>query len=443
MNVQLKGMPFPAQMPFFLSRARHTCYGGSRGPGKSWAMRRKLVFLCLRYTGLNCLLLRRTLPELRENHVVPLLQDTYGIAKYNGSTRVFTFANGSRIVMGYCKSEADVLQYQGQQYDVVGMEEATHFTQWQRDQILLTNRNTRPDFTPRMYYTCNPGGVGHGWVKRLFIDRQYREAERPEDYCFIRARVYDNPAILQNDPDYIRTLEALPEDLRRAYLDGDWDVFSGQYFREFRRDSHVVEPFPIPAHWQRYRAIDYGLDMLACLWGAVDGRGCLYIYRELCGKDLVVSAACKAILGAEAPGEKPACTFAPRDIWQRSRATGETMADMFAAGGLPLAPVANGRVDGWLGLKERLRLKPDGAGGQAPGLRIFSTCRALIANLPLLQHDAKNPNDIATEPHEITHAPDALRYMLDGRPGPGRLLLPREGGRGLEGQIADFMQYGG
>ena len=443
MKINLKDAPFPAQIPFFTSRAAHTCYGGSRGPGKSWAMRRKFVFLALKYRNLNLLLLRRTLPELRENHVVHLLKDTHGFAKYNSTERVLTFATGSRIIMGYCKSEADVLQYQGQEYDVVGMEEATHFTKWQWEQLTLMNRNTRTDFKPRMYYTCNPGGVGHAWVKELFIDKNYRNGEQPEDYCFIKARVYDNPAIMQNNPDYIRRLEALPEDLRRAYLDGDWDVFTGQYFREFRREVHTVEPFPIPAHWRRYRAIDYGLDMLACLWGAADDMGNLYIYRELCKKDLIVSEACKAIFASEAPSETPFCTYAPKDIWQRSRATGQTMAQMFAEGGLPLTPVANSRVDGWLNIKEWLRPRPDGMGGEAPRLRIFNTCRELIANIPLLQHDDKDPNDVATEPHDITHAPDALRYMLDGRPGPTIIMLPTEGGRPMEDQISDFMHYGG
>lgn len=432
-------------MPFFLSRAAHTCYGGSRGPGKSWAMRRKFLLLCINnaYRGLNCLLLRRTLPELRENHVLHLLADTQGMARYNATDRVLTFATGSRIVMGYCKHEADVLQYQGQEYDVVGMEEATHFTEWQWQQLTLMNRNTKTWFRPRMYYTCNPGGVGHAWVKKMFIDRDYEKGENPDDYLFIKARVYDNPAIMQNDPDYIRKLQALPEDLRRAYLDGDWDVFAGQYFREFRRDVHVIDPFPIPSHWRRYRALDYGLDMLACLWGAVDEMGNLYVYREVCKPDLIISDACKAILAAQAEGEKIICTFAPKDIWERSRITGIERATTFAQGGVPLSMVANGREAGWLNLKEWLKPVPDGTGGKVPRLHIFSTCRQLIHDIPLLQHDDKKPDDVSTEPHDITHAPDALRYMIDGRPGPTQIMIPREGGRPLEDQVADFMRYGG
>ena len=136
-------------------------------------------------------------------------------------------------------------------------------------------------FSPRMYFTCNPGGVGHTWVKRLFIDRDYQGNERPEDYTFIKSLVYDNKFLMDNDPDYIRTLENLPENRRKAMLDGDWDIFEGQYFPEFSRDIHVIEPFAIPSDWRRYRALDYGLDMLACYWIAVDGQNKSYVYKEL------------------------------------------------------------------------------------------------------------------------------------------------------------------
>ena len=188
----LKGIPNARQEEFFLSAARHTAYGGARGGGKSWAMRRKLVLMAFYYPSLNVLLLRRTLNELRENHVVPLLRELGGTALYNAAERVFKFPNGSRLKLGYCDGENDVYQYQGQEYDVIGLEEATHFTEEQMRFITTCNRTTRTDMTPRMYYTCNPGNVGHAWVKRLFLDCIYREGEHAEDYAFIPARVWDN-----------------------------------------------------------------------------------------------------------------------------------------------------------------------------------------------------------------------------------------------------------
>ena len=426
------------QRAFFLSRARHICYGGARGGGKSWAMRKKLELLAINYPGINILLLRRTLPELRENHVMPMLRDLHGIAKYNATDKTFSFQNGARIVAGYCASEADVLRYQGQEYDVIGMEEATHFTEEQMQFLTTCNRTAKPGFRPRMYYTCNPGNVGHAWVKRLFIDRAYRGREQAEDYAFIPARVWDNRPLMERNPEYVDTLANLPEDLRRAYLDGDWDVFAGQYFTEFRRSLHVCDPFEIPAHWTRYCALDYGLDMLAAIWCAFDDAGNAYVYRELCRENAVISDAAHRIISAGG-SDRIVCTYAPADMWGRNRATGKAQAEMFAAEGLPLTMVRNARVDGWLALKEWLRPLPDGTGGQRAKLCIFSTCTRLIHDLPLLQHDAHNPTDVATEPHDITHAPDALRYLFDGRPR-HRIALPAEGG--LDG-IGNFLEYGG
>ena len=185
----LSGTPNPRQAEFFRAQARHTAYGGARGGGKSWAMRRKLVLLAFATPGLNALLLRRTLPELRENPVVPLLRELHGVADYNAAELVFRFPNGARLRLGYCDGANDVYQYQGQEYDVIGMEEATHFTEEQMRFLTTCNRTVKPNFRPRMYYTCNPGNVGHAWVKRLFIDRRFQNGERPEDYAFIPARV--------------------------------------------------------------------------------------------------------------------------------------------------------------------------------------------------------------------------------------------------------------
>lgn len=366
--------------------------------------------LALYYPNLRLLLLRRTLPELKENHLLPLQQELHGIATYRDSDKSFTFPNGSRLKLGYCDSESDIFQYQGQEYDVIAMEEATHFTEAQQQFLTTCNRSTRKDFTPRMYYTCNPGNVGHAWVKRLFIDRDYREGERPEDYIFIPAKVWDNTVLLEANPEYVRTLEALPPELRRAHLDGDWNVFAGQFFTSWDERKHVIDPFPIPDHWLRFRAIDYGLDRLACLWGASDESGNIYIYNEWCISDTIISDAVKGI--TERSTGRELCTYGPKDLTARSRETGVPRTETFALCGLPLTVVSNTRIAGWNNMAEWLKIREDGQ----PRLRIFRNCRELIHCLPLLQHDEKKPDDCATEPHNITHAPDALRYMLDGRP---------------------------
>ena len=415
MEFLLKGYPNPRQREFFESRARHTAYGGARGGGKSWAIRRKLVLLALRYPGLQILLLRRTLSELTENHVRLMQTELSGFVDYNQTQRVFTFPNGSRIKLGYCDNEQDVYRYQGQEYDVIGLEEATQFTESQMQFLTTCNRSVRTDFTPRMYYTCNPGGVGHGWVKRLFIDRRYRGSEQAEDYVFIPARVTDNP-FLMRDKSYVVTLENLPEPLRRAYLDGDWGVLAGQYFGEFSRSRHVVEPFPIPKSWRKFRAMDWGYnDLCAVLWFAVAPGGRVYAYREYYERQVLSSEAARRI--RQLTGEETiAYTVASPDAWQNRGMSGSgdlsgmSIAEVFAHGGVPLVKADNARVAGWQRVREYLAEADDGL----PRLILFRTCENLIRTLPTLTFDEHFVEDVSGRCED--HAPEALRYGLMSRP---------------------------
>jgi len=419
MNLILHGTPNPRQREFFLSRARHTAYGGARGGGKSWAMRRKLLLLALNYPRLNILLLRRTLPELRENHILPLQRELYGAAQYNATERVFNFPNGSRIKLGYCDTAYDVYQYQGQEYAVIGMEEATHFTEEQQQFLTTCNRTSQAGFTPRMYYTCNPGNVGHAWVKRLFIDRLYRGDERAEDYAFIPARIWDNSALLNADPGYVRQLMALPEDLRRAHLDGDWDVHAGQYFREFSREKHVVPAFDIPKGWRRFRSMDWGYNDPCCvLWHAVDGEGRVYTYRELYVRQMLAGEVARRVV--ELTGEERiAYTVASPDLWQQRGATltskggfeGESLAEIFIKSGMPISPADNSRVAGWQRVRDYMAPASDGE----PRWRCFADCANLIRTLPVMQYDSRCREDVADGED---HAPEALRYGLMSRPAP-------------------------
>ena len=402
--------PYPKQVQFFRATNKYIAYGGARGGGKSWAARVKAVLLALHYPGIQILLLRRSLTELRENHTIPLLKLLKGIAKYREQSKEFRFPNESRIVLGYCDSEGDVLQYQGQAYDVIFLEEATQFTEFQVQTLTESNRSSglcQTAFYPRMYFTCNPGGVGHTWVKRLFIDRRYRNRECPEDYAFIPAKVYDNTFILEHSPDYVRTLENLPEDRRRAMLHGDWDIFEGQYFSEFSREIHVCKPFPIPAHWKRYVTMDYGLDMLAAYEIAVDEENRAYVTREVYESNLVIYDAARRL----GTFEKPSLYLAPPDLWNRRQETGKSVADIFAEHHIYLTKSGNDRVAGWLSVKEWLRPFGDVDGITRARLTVFENCANLIRTLPALQYDRQNPNDAATAPHELTHGPDALRYF--------------------------------
>ena len=235
---------------------------------------------------------------------------------------------------------------------------------------------------------------------------------------FIQAKVTDNTVLMENDPGYIDMLNNLPEDIRRAWRDGDWDLFVGQYFTEWRRETHVVKPFEIPKEWKRYFCMDYGLDMLAAYWIAVDGQGRAYVYREVYEPNLIISEAAKRIKAAEGEGEKVHTRLAPPDLWNRRQDTGRSVADIFRENGLRLQQASNDRVSGWLEMKEWLHPTANEQGEMQPGLQVFENCRNLIKSMPALQYDERNPSDCATEPHEFTHGPDAIRYFLAGRPRP-------------------------
>lgn len=415
---------YPPQLEFFKSKTRYTAYGGARGGGKSYAARTKAVLMALNYSGIQILFLRRTYGDLNKNHIQPMLKIFHSliknkVMKYKDTDKVFSFVNGSNIHFGYCDNEKDVIHYQGQSYDVIFMEEATQFTEFQFQCLTECNRSSGlikgKKFKSRMYFTCNPGGVGHEWVKRLFVDRLYKNNEKEEDYTFIRSSVYDNKFLMDNDPDYVRTLENLPEKRKRAMLYGDWDVLEGQYFEEFSRDVHVVEPFEIPKHFRRYIAFDYGLDMLACYFIALDERGKAYVYKEIYQSGLIISQAAQEILNAKA-GEEIYQIFAPPDMWNKRQETGRSIAEIFRTNGLLLTKANNDRVQGWLDLKEWLKPYEDEQGIKTANIVFFKNCQNLIRSLPLLQYDSKNPNDTSREPHEITHAPDAIRYFVAGRP---------------------------
>lgn len=407
--------PNEKQRLFFESTARYTAYGGARGGGKSWAMRTKMVLLAINYPGINILLLRRTLGELRENHILPLQKLLTGIAEYRESQKEFRFSNGSRIKLGYCDAESDVLQYQGQSYEVIGLEEATHFTFFQFQCLTECNRcsgNMQTSFAPRMFLTANPGGVGHDWFKRLFVERKYRGNEKAENYAFIRSLVFDNTFLMKNNPEYVETLLALPEKRRAAMLYGDWDSFEGAFFPEFCQDVHVCRPFDIPSHWQRFRALDYGLDMTACLWLAVSPEGRVYAYRELYEPGLLLSEAAQKIRFATPVGESIRYTVASPDLWNRRQESGKSGAEVMNGAGLTgLKKADNERINGWRVVREYLK---DDTNGKS-SLCIFDCCSNLIRCLPLLRFDENVKEDAADSPHEITHAPEALRYALMSR----------------------------
>ena len=407
------------QRAFIQSEAFETLFGGAAGGGKSYGQLVDALLFAARYRGSKQLILRRTFPELEKSIIrTALALFPREIAKYSDAGHVWRFVNGSVIDFGYCDAENDVYKYQSAEYDVIRFDELTHFTESMYTYLISRVRGAN-DFPKQVKSATNPGGVGHQWVKERFIDPVPPGTlmhTNAGTRVFIPSFVDDNVFLMHADPGYKQRLLNLSANDQKALLYGQWDLAEGRYFDEWRERVHVVRPFAVPAHWRRYVALDYGLDMLAALWIALDEQGRAYVYQEYCeGKDLgeghrglIVSEAARAV-AARSAGQKIELFLAPPDLWNRRQETGRSAADYFFAGGCPLTKTSNDRVNGWLAVKEWLRVDADEFGGRTARLRVFDTCRNLIRCLPAVQVDTRHPNDAAREPHNITHPPDALR----------------------------------
>lgn len=429
------GTANPKQRLFYYSRALYTCYGGAKGGGKTHAVRVKAVGGAYTNPGIKILIMRKTYPELEDNHIRPILKMIVrGTAAYNGSSHILTFDNGSTIKFGHWSGEQSEDEYNGLEYDWIFIDEATQFSERAFNFLGGCLRGTS-SYPKRMYLTCNPGGVGHRWVKRLFIDKKYKvnpenpeESENPNDYNFIFATVDDNTALLKSSPSYLRMLANMPEDKRRAYRYGDWNAIGGNYFPEFSVGTHVTKPFQIPSYWQLFRSFDYGLDMFHVLYYAIDTDGRTWVFREYRHKNLIVQDAAKRTLEHSLPGEAYVITYAPPDMWSRQKDTGRTMAELFMANGLSIVKSDNNRVQGHMMIKDMLTPMPlkdpyliarfggaDVAPKTLPGLMFFDNCTNIISDLQDIQADDDNPNDCAKDPHEVTHSVDCLRYFCVSR----------------------------
>ena len=432
------------QHAFVGSSAFETLFGGAAGGGKTYGQLVDALLYAGKYAGSKQLMLRRTFPEL-ELTMIRESRKLYPreMAKYNESKHLWTFANGSTIQFGYCDNEGDVYNYQSAEFDVIRFDELTHFTEFMYTYLISRVRGANT-FPRAVKSTTNPGGVGHVWVKARFIDpapaNTIFEGDAGTTRIFIPSRLDDNVFLTRNDPGYRQRLENLPESERQALLCGEWDIYEGVYFDEFRRDIHVVKPFPIPDHWRRYLAIDYGLDMLACYIAAVDPQGYAYVYKEYCQSNLVVSKASAAIKHLIGDDDIYAM-YAPPDLRGRSRDSGKSQLELFADNGLHFQLADSDRESGWLNLKEWLKPVYDETGETIARVRFFETCPEIIRTLPALQRDKKKPSDCATEPHDITHSPDAIRYLFSRQPKPG-IRTPDKYTERMFDEYESFLAYG-
>lgn len=435
------------QQSFIQAEADEVLFGGAAGGGKSYGQLVDAWLYALKYPESKQLALRRTFPDLERSLILASLGlFSREVATYNSSQHRWYFVNGSIIEFGYCDNEKDVHRYQGAEYDVIRFDELTHFSEYMYVYLLSRLRGSKP-YPRQIKSSTNPGGVGHYWVKARFIDigaegveHKVRDENTGEvsTRVFIPSKLDDNPFLLQGDPGYAKRLNLLPEKERKALREGNWDIFEGQYFEMFRREVHCFEPFAIPASWRRYVAFDYGQDMFAAYFAAMDERENIWVYKEVYKDKLLASEAAELLQSRIDEEEKISAFFAPPDLWNKHSDTGRSTADIFAAKGMGLTRANNDRVQGWYDLAEWLRVYDDEQGAKTAKLKVGSNCLNLLRTLPALQRSERNPNDCAKDPHELTHAPDALRYLVAGRPWAEK---PRQESRFAAG-ARSFMRLG-
>ena len=436
------GRPNEKQGAMLRARTRHIGFGGARGGGKSWAVRCKAKLLALRYPGIRMLIVRRTYPELMNNHIQILRTELLELAKYNDKDKVLRFNNGSSIHFSYCQYDKDLDRLQGVEFDVIFLDEATQLSEFQMKTITACLRGVN-DFPKRIYYTCNPGGQGHGYIKRIFIDRQYEAGEDPADYTFIQSLVTDNRVLMEAQPDYVKQLEALPEKLRRAWLEGDWDIFEGQFFEDLRTSpdirecaehgidpedakkrglwTHVIPAFDPPREWKLYRSFDWGYAKpFSCAWWAVDYDGRLYRILELYGctktpnegvkwttdevfqKIAQIEREHRWLKGRQIEG------VADPAIWQENG--GVSIAETAERYRVYFNPGDHERIAGWMQCHYRLAFDENGV----PMMYVFDTCKAFLRTVPLMVYDEHHPEDLDTDLED--HVCDEWRYMCMARP---------------------------
>lgn len=437
--------PQPKQVAF-MSRPEYEClYGGAAGGGKSDAM----LIEALRqvnipnYRGIT---FRRTYPQLealisRSRELYPKI---FPKARYNTSEKRWTFPSGATLFFGYMQHESDKFNYQGKPYDYIGFDELTHFTFTQYMYLMSRNRPTGPNTRVYMRATANPGGIGHAWVKERFItpappmtpiESKYK-IQTPENKIiemsrrriFVPATVFDNQALLTNDPEYLASLAALPEAERLALLYGSWDSFDGQVFSEWRNNpehyddhkwTHVINEFEIPQNWRIVRVFDFGYaHPFAVEWLAFDTQGKCYIVEEYYGWNGTANQGAMLEPHQIADNIKRIENESPRlrgreingiadpSIWDKSR--GESIARVMEKhpNYIYFQPGKNDRLSGKMQYHYRMAFDENGE----CLLQVFKNCKQFIRTIPALVYDEKHIEDIDTEGED--HIYDAVRYGL-------------------------------
>lgn len=422
-EIDLKAVVGKGYASFWKTKKRYRVLKGGRGSKKSVTTALWFIYNVMKYEKANALVVRKTFNTHKDSTFAQLKW----AAKRLGVVHQWKFTTnplecvykptGQKILFrGY----DDPLKLTSITVDTgvlcwVWLEEAYEIDEEKDfDTLDESIRGEMPDgLWKQLTLTYNPWVNSH-WTKKRFFDNS-------DPNAFTLTTTYKcNEWLDDGDRSKIEDLQRTNPARYKVVGLGEYGLPGGTYFEEFSESVHVIQPFVLPAHWERYRVLDYGLDKLAGYWLAVDTQGFAYAYKEVYESDLIISEAAKRIKELTLPTEGVRLTYAPPDLWNRRQDTGKSAAAIFNENGVVLIKASNDRVQGWLNLKEWLnpfntRDEQTGEMIVTARLKIFNNCVNLIRTLPAVLKDEKDPNDVATEPHELTHAPDAIRYFCSMR----------------------------
>jgi phage terminase large subunit len=369
--------------------------GGARGPGKSHGtFAQTAVDDCQRIPGLKVLYLRKIQKNAKEQFE-DLRRSVLLHVKHEFTNGVLHFYNGSRMFLGHFRNEGDIDQYLGIEYDLIVIEELTTLSLLKYRALRDSNRTSKPGFRPRIYATFNPGGIGHAWVKALFIVPSRKKKET--DTRFIFGTVDDN---VFNDPDYKKKLEENTGWRLQAYRYGDWDIAAGQYFSTWNHDA-IVRPKEkagvIPGS-EVWCSLDKGLRHPTVAYLFCKNEGGIRVVDEHWRQGALTSENAADIHGMLARhglkvGDLKQFVASPDAFSKDGSDSDKSIADEYGQHGIKLTRANNDRLNG---AAQVLNLLGNVAGKPPvpPLLEVSERCTKLIECLPAMQHDPKRPEDV-------------------------------------------------
>ncbi len=390
----------------------YTLYGGAAGGGKSYWLRWYSIRQLIRWNlatglrGIRAGLFCEDYPALVDRHSskmqyeFPSWLGTLKDSRTDGLGFHLTEDFGSGVLA--LRNLDDPSKYMSSEFALVAVDELTKNEKRVFDFLRMRKRWVGIKDT-KFIAATNPGDIGHQWVKDIWLNREFDANENEQDqFVFVKALATDNPNLPES---YFKTLQSLPEKLRKAYLEGDWNIFEGQYFSEWRDEVHAVEPFEVPVSWKRIRVIDHGRTApTCCLWGAIDFDGNIIWYREYykAGQDADLNAQEIKRLSGD---EKYAFTVLDAACFSKT-GNGETIAEIYERNQVVCEPSHKNRIAGWTLMHEYLRFDKE----NPPKMKFFENCKHSILTIPTLVHDERKPEDLNT--HGADHAADCVSYAL-------------------------------